>query len=219
MRKFIGQIFKLGMVLGICLLFLVMSVGYMGYTDKIDEIPLEEKVISIQQDEDYVTIDKINKQFLDAIVATEDKRFYNHGAIDPISLTRAVLTNLKEGKWVEGGSTITQQLAKNMYFTRDKKLMRKVEELFMASHIEREYSKDEILELYVNVIYYGDGYTGIKEASEGYFNKSPEELSFDEATLLAGLPQAPSKYALSSNYEAAKRRQSKVIACLNDYKG
>ena len=219
MRKFIGQIFKLGMVLGICLLFLVMSVGYMGYTDKIDEIPLEEKVVSIQQDEDYVTIDKINKQFLDAIVATEDKRFYNHGAIDPISLTRAVLTNLKEGKWVEGGSTITQQLAKNMYFTRDKKLMRKVEELFMASHIEREYSKDEILELYVNVIYYGDGYTGIKEASEGYFNKSPEALSFDEATLLAGLPQAPSKYALSSNYEAAKRRQSKVIACLNDYKG
>lgn len=219
MRKFIGQIFKLGMVLGISLLFLVMSVGYMGYTDKIDEMPLEEKVISIQQDEDYVTIDKINEQFLDAIVATEDKRFYNHGAIDPISFTRAVLTNLKEGKWAEGGSTITQQLAKNMYFTRDKKIMRKVEELFMASHIEREYSKDEILELYVNVIYYGDGYTGIKEASEGYFNKSPEELNFDEATLLAGLPQAPSRYALSNNYEAAKKRQSQVIACLNDYEG
>lgn len=216
-RKIIGRLFKMSMILGLSLIFLLMSAGYVGYTDKIEEIPLQEKVKTIQQDPDYVTLDQIDEQFLNAIVATEDRRFYNHGAMDVISLTRAVLTNLVEGKFVQGGSTITQQLAKNMYFSGDKTVMRKIEELFMAFNLERDYSKKEILEMYVNIIYYGDGYTGIKEACEGYFQKMPKELSFDEATLLAGLPQAPSRYALSTNYTEAKKRQSQVIACLSDY--
>lgn len=217
MRKIIGRLLQMSIILGLSLVFLLMSVGYVGYKDKIEEIPLEEKVKTIQQDPDYVTLDQIDDQFLNAIVATEDRRFYNHGAIDIISLTRAVLTNLVEGKVVQGGSTITQQLAKNMYFSSDKTLMRKIEELFMAFHLEKDYNKEEILEMYVNIIYYGDGHIGIKEACEGYFDKNPKDLSFDEATLLAGLPQAPSRYALSTNYPEAKKRQSQVIACLSQY--
>ena len=103
-----------------------------------------------------------------------------------------------------------------MYFSGEKKIMRKVEEMFMAYHIEQNYVKQDILELYVNMIYFGDGYYGIKEASEGYFNKAPGDLDFNEATLLAGLPQSPNRYALSTNYELAKKRQTQVIASLSN---
>lgn len=217
MKKIMKHILKISTVVAITLLFFIMSVGYRGYSQKLKIIPLDKKIESIREDKDYVDITEIDKDFLDAIVAVEDRRFYEHGAIDGISLIRATLTNLKAGEVVQGGSTITQQLAKNLYLTGKKTLMRKVEEMFMAYNIEQDYSKEEVLELYVNVIYYGDGYTGIKEACNGYFNKAPSELNFDEATLLAGLPQAPSRYALSTNYQAAKKRQTQVIASLNDY--
>ena len=125
---------------------------------------------------------------------------------------------------VQGGNTITQQLAKNIFLSNEKTLdnektlERKLKEIIISFKLEEEYSKPEILELYVNIIYYGDGYTGISEASKGYFNKKPNELKEDEATLLAGIPQAPSYYELSSNYDKAERRQQEVIAALNNFK-
>lgn len=217
MKKLMIKLFQISSIMGIALLFLVMSIGYTGYVQKVKVMPLEEKIESIRENENYVQGAKIDEDFLDAIVAVEDRRFYEHGAIDGISLLRATLSNVKAGRIVQGGSTITQQLAKNLYFTGEKTMMRKVEEMFVAYEIEKNYTKEEVLELYVNIIYYGDGHYGIKEACEGYFNKQPHELSFDEATLLAGLPQAPSRYALSTNYQAAKKRQIQVIASLNDY--
>jgi len=111
----------------------------------------------------------------------------------------------------EGGSTITQQLAKNVYFTQEKKMTRKIAEIFMAIEIEKQCSKEEIFELYVNTSYFGDGYYCVKDASEGYFDKEPAEMNLYECTLLAGIPNAPSVYAPTKNPELARQRQGQVI--------
>ena len=112
---------------------------------------------------------------------------------------------------IEGGSTITQQVAKNIYFTQEKKLVRKIAEIFMAFDLENELTKDEIFELYVNTSYFGDGYYNIKEASNGYFDKEPIEINDYEATLLAGIPNAPSVYAPTKNPDLARQRQEQVL--------
>ena len=218
----------------ICIRFmlaiLIISLGvFAGFSIKlcredISPMVIEKRIDEIRQQEDYVTIDDISETFLNAIVAVEDHRFYNHGAIDLVSIARAFYENIKNGPIVQGGNTITQQLAKNIFLSNEKTLdnektlERKLKEIIISFKLEEEYSKPEILELYVNIIYYGDGYTGISEASKGYFNKKPNELKEDEATLLAGIPQAPSYYELSSNYDKAERRQQEVIAALNNFK-
>ena len=218
----------------ICIRFmlaiLIISLGvFAGFSIKlcredISPMVIEKRIDEIRQQEDYVTIDDISETFLNAIVAVEDHRFYNNGAIDLVSIARAFYENIKNGQIVQGGNTITQQLAKNIFLSNEKTLdnektlERKLKEIIISFKLEEEYSKPEILELYVNIIYYGDGYTGISEASKGYFNKKPNELKEDEATLLAGIPQAPSYYELSSNYDKAERRQQEVIAALNNFK-
>ena len=212
------------------LAILIISLGvFAGFSIKlcredISPMVIEKRIDEIRQQEDYVTIDDISETFLNAIVAVEDHRFYNHGAIDLVSIARAFYENIKNGQIVQGGNTITQQLAKNIFLSNEKTLdnektlERKLKEIIISFKLEEEYSKPEILELYVNIIYYGDGYTGISEASKGYFNKKPNELKEDEATLLEGSPQAPSYYELSSNYDKAERRQQEVIAALNNFK-
>ena len=152
----------------------------------------------------------------DSIVSIEDRRFYEHFGIDLYSIGRAVVGNFKKQELSSGGSTITQQLAKNMYFSQEKKITRKIAEIFVALDLEEEYEKDEILELYLNIIYFGDGYYGIKEATNGYLNKEPSELTLYEATLLAGIPNAPSVYALSNNTKLTYERQKIVLRALLD---
>ncbi|WP_370773124.1 transglycosylase domain-containing protein [Clostridium sp.] len=186
------------------------------YRSIINDIEIQNIVNEIQASSNYVQVEDINEIFLDAIVAIEDHRFYKHGAIDLISIARATFINIKNKDIVEGGSTITQQLVKNLFLNMEQTLERKLNEIFIAFELEKLYSKEEILELYVNIVYYGDGFTGIKSACNGYFNKEPKDLSKDEATLLAGLPQAPSAYALNSNYEKALERQQQVIEALNN---
>lgn len=207
-------------MLVILIIFLVVFAGFSIklYRKDISPMVIEKRIDEIRHQEDYVTIDDINETFLNAIVAVEDHRFYNHGVIDFISIARAFYENIKNGEIVQGGSTITQQLAKNIFLSNEKTVERKIKEIIISFKLEEEYSKAEILELYVNIIYYGDGYTGISEASKGYFNKKPNELKEDEATLLAGIPQAPSYYELSSNYDKAEIRQQEVIAALNNFK-
>ena len=146
-----------------------------------------------------------------AHLCAEDRRFYEHGGFDVISTARAALANLRTGTLAEGGSTLTQQLAKNLYFTQEKKFTRKVAELFTAWALEANYTKDEILELYINVIYYGDGCTGITAAAQHYFGKAPSELTDYECTLLAGVPNAPSIYAPTANPELCAQRQRRVL--------
>lgn len=185
--------------------------GYDMYKEALDNMPLSQKIEEIKSDENYISIDKLPKIYLDAVVAVEDHRFYNHPGIDIIAIGRAAINDIKAMKLVEGGSTITQQLSKNIYFTQEKSFIRKIAEVFMAFNIERNYSKDEILELYVNTSYFGDGYTGVREASLGYFGKEPQNLSDSEAIMLAGIPNSPSNYSPTKNPELARKRQKQVL--------
>ena len=138
-----------------------------------------------------MSLSTLPSTYLDAVVAVEDHRFYIHGGIDLIAIGRAAWNNLWAGELAEGGSTITQQLAKTLYFTQEKRFTRKAAEVFMARALEKTFTKDEILELYVNSIYFGGGYTGVRQASLGYFGKEPSELTKYECTLLAGIHNAP----------------------------
>ncbi|MEH6944118.1 biosynthetic peptidoglycan transglycosylase [Bacillus sp. JJ722] len=218
MKRLIKKLIKLFFIIVLIGVSIIIGLGYGKYKMAINEIPLTEKVESITEKPSYSLTKDISPDFLQAIVAVEDHRFYEHGPIDIIGLTRATVVNTMKGEIVQGGSTLTQQVAKNLYFTNEKTFIRKVAELFVARHLEKTYDKDKILELYVNIVYYGDGNYGIKNASMNYFEKKPIDLSYDEATLLAGLPQAPSAYALSTNYDRAKQRQQEVIDALNEYK-
>lgn len=195
-------------------LTLFIGVGYVNYVKAINDVSIEEKIKSIRDDKDYVTYDNISKDLLQATVSIEDRRFYDHNGVDYRSLGRALINNICAGEIVGGGSTITQQLAKNIYFTYQPSYIRKVSEIFMAYDLEKELSKKEILELYVNVINYGDNHMGIKEAAQGYFHKEPKDLTLDEATLLAGLPQSPANYQLSNHKPEALIRQKLVLQAM-----
>ena len=165
------------------------------------------------------SINKTTIVIINAIIAVEDHRYYNHGAIDPIALARAIVSNIKQKEFKEGGSTITQQTAKNLYFiSEDDVVSRKVAEGILSFKLEKDYSKDDILELYVNTIYFGNGYYGIKEACEGYLKKEPKNMTLYDATMLAGIPNAPSVYAPTVNFNLTQSRQRKVVSSMLEYK-
>lgn len=186
--------------------------GYTLYKEAIEEISIEDKIVQIKADvEEYVKYDDIPKDYINAVVAVEDRRFFSHNGVDLISIGRAVVKDIQERALVEGGSTITQQLAKNTYFTQKKEFTRKIAEVFMAFEYEKVCTKEEILELYINTIYYGDGYYCIADAANGYFDKKVDELDLYEMTLLAGIPNAPSVYAPTKNPELARQRQAQVL--------
>ena len=185
--------------------------GYMDYREALEEKSVEEMAAEIEAGDNYTTIDELPQTYIDAVLAVEDKRFYSHPGLDPIATCRALVNDIKAGTYVEGGSTITQQLAKNQYFTQDKKLVRKVAEMFMAFKIESVLDKDKIFELYVNSIFFGNGYYCVADASWGYFGKPPSDLNFDECTLLAGIPNAPTNYNPVASPELARERQAQVI--------
>ena len=190
---------------------LAFAHGYLKYSDAIKKTPLKQKVSEIQSQDNFCTIPELPKAFIDAFVSVEDRRFYSHNGFDIIGTARAIWIDIKEMSLKEGGSTITQQLAKNIYFPLDNTVERKIAEILTALKIEREYSKDEILELYFNCIYYGSGYYGIYDASLGYFGKIPSEMTAYESTLLAGVPNAPSVYSPKVNLALAHKRQEKVL--------
>ena len=209
------KLIKIIIALTIIIFFSFMLITSYIHKSVVADVEIESIINEIQSNSNYIQAKDINRTFLNAIVAIEDHRFYEHGAIDLISIARATLINIKNKEILEGGSTITQQLVKNVFLDMNQTFERKINEIFLAFELEKLYSKEEILELYVNVVYYGDGYTGIKAACNGYFNKQPKDLTEDEATLLAGLPQAPSLYALNNNYERALDRQQEVIEAYN----
>lgn len=161
---------------------------------------------------DYMPIDMIPRHVLDAVVATEDRRFFSHWGIDPAGLARASFANLRAGRFVQGGSTLTQQLAKNLFLTSERTLSRKLDELALAIWLEVRLSKREILELYLNRVYFGAGAYGIEAAAQRYFDKSVRALSVAEAALIAGLLKAPSKFAPTSSARAAISRAHSVLA-------
>lgn len=191
--------------------------GYQAYKQAIANIPIEEKIEAIRSMENYTKLSDVPKIYKDAVIAVEDHRYYRHGAFSFVSIARAVRNNIKIGKAAEGGSTITQQVAKNLYFEMDKSLTRKFAELFLAVELEKMYSKDEILEIYLNSIYYGSGYYNIYDASMGYYGVEPKDLTDFQATELAGVPNAPSVYSPDNNSPLTAQRQQQVLGCMVEY--
>lgn len=218
MRKLIKGLCNILCTLIFLLFVLVLAVGgwfgyqgYKMYQEAVEEIPIREKVESIQAMDDFVEYEELPKIYIDAVISVEDKRFEEHHGVDCLAIGRAILKDIQSLSLAEGGSTITQQLMKNEYFTQEKKLERKFAEIFAAWNLEEQYSKEEIFELYVNTIYFGSGYYGIHDAAEGYYGKDPLELSEYEAVMLAGLPNAPSAYSPDTNPELAKQRMKQVL--------
>ena len=185
--------------------------GYSSYSQALKEKPLLTRIEEVISDEHYIKYEDLSEYYIDAVIAVEDHRFYNHGAIDPIGIARALWVNIKNGELQEGGSTITQQVAKNIIFSQEETLSRKLGEILAAFDLEKNYTKNEILALYVNTCYFGDGYYGIYDASMGYYNKDPKDLTLDESSMLAGVPNAPSVYAPTVNPDLAKKRQHHVL--------
>lgn len=185
--------------------------GYTMYKDALDKISVKDKVAELQAQDNYTKFEDLPEFYVDAVVAVEDHRFYDHGALDFIGIGRAFWTNLKSFELKEGGSSITQQVAKNIYFTQEKTALRKVAEIFMAYEIERNCDKNTILEIYVNTSYFGKGYDGIKEAANGYYDKEPKDMNKYECSMMAGVPNAPSVYAPTKNPDLASQRQRQVL--------
>lgn len=215
MKKFI---FKLLFKILILLFLIVLAIGGLGffkYKESINNKSLTEAILEIKSANNYTKIENISKDYIDSAVAIEDHRFYNHRGYDLLSILRSLYVNFKQKSIQSGASTITQQLARNIYFTQEQSPIRKFAEIFVAIDLEKNYSKQEILELYLNIIYFGNGYYGIHDASYGFFNKSPKELTFYEATYLAGLPNAPSIY--SQDKKLGEERRLQVVDAVSRY--
>lgn len=164
----------------------------------------------------YVTFDQIPKTLANAFVVMEDRDFYNHSGIDYKAIVRAALANQKSSEIVQGASTITQQLARNIFLTQEVTWERKIEEMFIAWDLEKKYSKEEILEFYLNNIYFGNGYYGVEAAARGYFSKSVSELTLSEQAFIASIPNNPSKYNPLTNFENTLKRRDLILEQMYD---
>jgi membrane peptidoglycan carboxypeptidase len=184
----------IGLIAGIIKISPIVVTGYEMYKTAVEAMSISDKVEEIRQDKNYITFDEIPEEYIKQVLRSEDKRFYYHFGFDPISTTRAMANNLMAGRFEQGGSTITQQLAKNMYFSFEKNYERKVAELFVAFQLEKELTKDEILELYCNIAYYGEGCYGLKQAAEHYYGVDPLELSEVQIVALVWTLKSPNNY-------------------------
>jgi len=215
MKKLIFKIFICILIILFIIFSIVLGLGYLKYKKATNNISLTYKVEEIRKSKNYTKLEDISIDYKNAVVAIEDHRFYYHSGIDVLSIIRSTYVNLKSKSLTYGASTIPQQLGRLMYFSQEKSFIRKFSEIFVAFELEKNYSKDEILELYLNLMYFGNGYYGIHDAAKGFFDKSPKNLSLYEATYLAGLPNAPSIY--SENQELAEERRLQVENAMKKY--
>lgn len=168
--------------------------GYSMYRTAVREESIDMKIEELRNNPNYIQLDDVSDEFLKRLVKSEDRRFRYHFGVDPIAIVRATFNNVMAGYYKEGGSTITQQLAKNMYFSFEKKMERKIAEVFVAVELEKKLTKNEILELYINEIYFGEDCYGIKEASAHYYEATPDELTNDQIDALVQTIKAPTFY-------------------------
>ena len=215
--KFIRRLLLAILILILLICSGIFLIGKLYYNHALKEKPLITRVDEITGNENFVKFEDMSADYRNAVISVEDHRFYDHGPVDFVAIGRAIFRNIKSGEIQEGGSTITQQLAKNIVFNQDKSWIRKVGEIFASYDLEKNYSKKEIFELYVNTAYFGDGYYGIYNASYGYYNKAPKDLNLDESSMLAGVPNAPSLYAPTVNMDLAKKRQYHVLNTMIEY--
>lgn len=214
-KKKIAQIIfsVIGIVAGLCVIvvgFFAVKGAVMWNEARTAE-PVDELVQKIRAADDFTEYSELPEFYINAVIATEDRKFETHCGINVKSIIRALIADIKTLSFEQGGSTITQQLAKNLWFTQDKKFERKFAEIYAAFYLEKTLTKDDIFELYANTIYFGSGYYGITDAARGYFGKTPSELSDYECAMLAGLPNAPSAYSPDASPELARQRLSIVL--------
>ena len=212
--KTIKRLISIILIVAIAAASLVIWQGYEMYSDAVAKVSIEEKAAEIMEKENYTAYDELPETYVEAVIAAEDRRFQYHKGFDIISTARAAWRNIKSKEIVEGGSTITQQLGRIMYFSQEKKYSRKVAEVLVAGRIEEIYDKDKIFELYVNTIYFGSGYYSVYDASMGYFGKAPSQMNDYECTMLAGIPNAPSVYSPDVNPTLAEQRRQQVLVCM-----
>lgn len=198
-----------------------LDVAKLQYTQSSTIYDMNDKAILDLAGEEYrksVSIEEIPENIQNAVIATEDIRFYNHHGIDIKRVVRVIISNIQDGFGVEGASTITQQTVKNAFLSSEKTMKRKVQEAYLSLQLERKYSKEEILEMYLNKIYFGQGAYGVAAASEVYFNKPLEEVTLEEAALLTGLIQRPSEYDPFVNPDKAENRRNLVLSLMKKNK-
>ncbi len=220
MKNFLSILYKLLLIVLAILIGIVISyfsIGYSMYKDAITKTPIEDKIAEIKSKPNYTELSDIPKIYKDAVIAVEDHRFYDHLGVDYIATFNALIYDLFNGALKQGGSTITQQLCKNIYFTQERKLQRKIAEIIMAAELERTVDKEIILELYINTCFYGNNCYTLKEATNLYFKKDPIDLTDYEATLTAGIPNAPSLYNPFHSMELCTQRQKQVLSAMVKY--
>jgi len=215
--KFLKKLILTLLILIIVLISILFIIGYSTYASALKQKPLVDRVTEVTSKENFVKFSKMSDIYRNAVVAVEDHRFYDHGPVDFIAICRAFYINLKTKELQEGGSTITQQVAKNIVFSQEQSWTRKLGEIFAAYDLEKNYTKNQIFEIYVNTAYFGDGFYGIYDASHGYYDKDPKDLNLDESSMLAGVPNAPSLYSPNVNLTLAKKRQAHVIKKMQEY--
>lgn len=190
--------------------------GWNMHSEAVAQKPIRQIYAELSADEHFVRFDELPDFYVNAVVAVEDRDFWGHNGIDPSALIRALLHDIRAMEFAEGGSTITMQTAKNLYYTQDKRMERKAAELFTASEIEDKLSKEQIFEVYVNTIYFGSNYYGIYAAAMGYYGVSPLQLTDEQCAVLAGLPQAPSAYSPDVSPELAQQRSQQVLKAMRE---
>lgn len=215
LARIIRRVLVIALVAVIAMCALTVWRGYGMYREALADRPISQTVEELRATDTYTELDELPQMYLNAVVAVEDHRFYEHGGVDSIAICRAAFNDLRTLSLREGGSTITQQVAKNLFFTQDKHFERKVAEVFMAFDLEARYSKREILELYVNSSYFGSGYTGIGQAAPGYLGCDPSDMSDYECALMAGFPNAPELFA--ADPQAADSRARVVVQQMEKY--
>lgn len=209
--KFLLTLIIFAVLSGTIFVTVYAAKGYKMYIEATGAYPVEKKAEEIQNAENFVSYDELPEFYIKAVISVEDRRFEKHGGIDPVAIGRAIIHDIQAKAPVEGGSTITQQLAKNLYYTQEKKLERKFAEVFTAFEFERKFTKEEIFELYVNSIYFGSNYYGIAEAAQGYYGADVSELTEYECAMLAGIPNAPTAYSLDTSPDLAEQRLVQVL--------
>ena len=221
MKKTFFKIFKYGMILLVLLcvgIFVYIKTSPKPEIYSANNITLYDSTDTVffqgNESKAWVSLDEISDNVIKSTIYTEDKNFYKHFGFDILRILKASYINITSGKTMQGASTITQQYAKNLFLDFDKTWKRKWDEMWYTMKIEANYSKDEILEGYLNTINYGHGMYGIENASKFYFNKSAKDLDLAEASILTGIPKSPANYSPIINFDLAKERQLNILELL-----
>ena len=219
LKKLLSFLVFLCLVLSVSGTVFLFHIGRIKSREATADRPVREAAQVYLDCDSCLAFEEIDPDFVNAVTSIEDKRFFERTGFDWVALVRAVINNFKAKRMVEGGSTISQQIAKNLYYVNvTRGFDEKISEVFLMADLESAFSKEELFAVYVNMNYYGDGYWGLRNAAEGYYQKDPGDLSPAVAAMLAGIPNAPALYQLSTGHDKALARQRKILQAMRKNK-